>query len=101
MSTDPERGALTNGIAVILDGGERPEGPTPNNLKIAKLLVAYVCAAGWMPRPEPGSPAEDAMVERCWKAWHAEPDGYVRAPDDWRRLVRDGLRAALGTGDAS
>ena len=69
--------------------------------------IANLLAAGWMPRPEPGSPEWQAMVERGARAIWEQPGSGC----SWDRLaqhvrgqcINDAtacLRAALDTGES-
>lgn len=71
----------------------------------AHRAAACLLAAGWMPRPEPGSPEWQAMVERGARAIWEQPGSGC----SWDRLaqhvrgqcINDAtacLRAALNTG---
>ena len=64
----------------------------------AQRIAGIVIAAGWMPRPEPGSPEWEAMVERA--ARELIPDGETPSEGILER-AEVMLRAALVTGGAA
>ena len=95
MSTDREREAGAAIIrAEIIKGWDFPLHTTPESQSGA--AIDALIAAGWMPRPEPGSPEWEAMVERA--ARELIPDGETPSEGILER-AEVMLRAALVTGD--